>query len=74
MPGDVIEIAPDSGPRSRSEEAAFANHYAAILAEHAIQSNDQDLQRRTPGLSSWLVLAFPSGAVIAVVFVYFFGQ
>jgi len=35
MPGDVIEITPENDPRSRPEAAAFANQYAALLAEQA---------------------------------------
>jgi len=74
MSGEVIEISPEPDPRSRSEATAFANQYAAILAEHAIQSNDQSLQRRSLGLSSWLAFAVASGAIIAFAFVYLLGR
>ena len=71
MPGDIIEITPDNDPRSRPEATAFANQHAALLAEHAIQNNDQSLRRHAVGLSVWIALAVAAGAVIASVFVYF---
>jgi hypothetical protein len=71
MPGDIIEIMPDSDPGSRPEAAAFANQYAALLAEHAIQNNDQSLRRHTVGLSVWMAFAVAAGAAIASAFVYF---
>jgi hypothetical protein len=74
MPGDVIEITPEPDPRSRSEATVFANQYAAILAEHAVQNNDQSLQRRSLGLSRWLAFAVASGAIIAFAFVYLLGR
>jgi hypothetical protein len=72
MPGEIIEIMPDNDPRSRPEAAAFANQYAALLAEHAIQNNDQSLRRHAAGLSIWMAFAVAAGAVIASAFVYFF--
>jgi hypothetical protein len=74
MPGDVIEITPENDPRSRPQCTPFANQHAAILAEHSIQSNDQSLQRRSLGLSSWLAFAVASGAIIAFAFVYLLGR
>jgi hypothetical protein len=71
MPGDIIEIMPDDDPRSRPEATAFANQYAALLAEHAIQNNDQSLRRHAVGLSVWMAFAVAAGAVIASAFVYF---
>ncbi|MFY9730678.1 MAG: hypothetical protein WB723_04245 [Candidatus Acidiferrales bacterium] len=71
MPGEIIEIMPDNDPRSRPEAAAFANQYAALLAEHAIQNNDQSLRRHAVGLSVWMAFAVAAGAVIASAFVYF---
>ncbi|HEY2109847.1 MAG TPA: hypothetical protein VGH17_08095 [Candidatus Acidoferrales bacterium] len=71
MPGDIIEITPDNDPRSRPEATAFANQHAALLAEHAIQNNDQSLRRHAPGLSVWIAFAVAAGAVIASAFVYF---
>lgn len=74
MPGDVIEIAPEPDSRLRPKVAPFANQYAAILAEHALQNNELAQQRRSPRFSTWLALAFASGAVIALAFVYFLAQ
>ena len=71
MPGEIIEIMPDNDSRSRPEAAAFANQYAALLAEHAIQNNDQSLRRHTVGLSVWMAFAVGAGAIIASAFVYF---
>jgi hypothetical protein len=71
MPGDIIEITPDNDPRSRPEATAFANQHAALLAEHAIQNNDQSLRRHAVGLSVWMAFAVAAGAVIATAFVYF---
>jgi hypothetical protein len=70
MPGEIIEIMPDNDPRSRPEDTAFASQYAALLAEHAIQNNDQSLRRHV-GLSVWMAFAVAAGAVIASAFVYF---
>jgi hypothetical protein len=69
--GDVIEIAPENDPRSRPEATAFANRYAALLAEHAIQNNDQSLRHRDVGLSIWVAFAFVAGATVASLFIYF---
>jgi hypothetical protein len=71
MPGDIIEITPDSDPKSRPEATAFADQYASLLAEHAIQNNDQSLRRHAVGLSVWMAFAVAAGAVIACAFVYF---
>ncbi len=71
MPGEIIEIMPDDDPRPRPEATAFANQYAALLAEHAIQNNDQSLRRHAVGLSVWMAFAVAAGAVIASAFVYF---
>ena len=71
MPREIIEIMPDNDPRSRPEAAAFANQYAALLAEHAIQNNDQSLRRHAVGLSVWMAFAVAAGAVIASAFIYF---
>ena len=71
MPGDVIEITPENDPRAKPEAASFANQYAALLAEHAIQNHDQSLQRRTAGLSGWIAFAVAAGAAVAGAFVYF---
>jgi hypothetical protein len=71
MPGDIIEITPDDDPRLRPEAAAFAGQHAALLAEHAIQNNDQSLRRHPVGLSVWMAFAVAAGAVIACAFVYF---
>jgi hypothetical protein len=71
MPGEIIEIMPDNDPRSRPEDNAFASQYAALLAEHAIQNNDQSLRRHAVGLSVWMAFAVAAGAVIASAFVYF---
>jgi hypothetical protein len=70
MAGEIIEIAPENDPRSRPEATAFANQHAALLAEHAIQNNDQSLQR-SAGLSRWIVFAVTAGAAVAGAFVYF---
>ena len=74
MPGDVIEITPDNDPRSRPEAAAFANQYAALLAEHAIQNNDQNLRHRDVGLTIWVVFAIVAGATVASAFLYFLAR
>ena len=71
MPGEIIEITPDNDPRSRPEATAFANQYAALLAEHAIQNNDLSLKRHPIGLSVWMAFAVAAGAAIASAFVYF---
>ena len=71
MPGDIIEITPENDPRSKPEATAFANQYAALLAEHAIQNNDQSLRRHASGLSVWMAFAVAAGVVIASAFVYF---
>ena len=71
MSGEIIEITPENDPRSRSEATAFANQYAALLAEHAIQNNDQSLKRHPIGLSVWMAFAVAAGAAIASAFVYF---
>jgi hypothetical protein len=71
MPGDIIEITPDNDPRPRPEAAAFADQHAALLAEHALQNNDQSLRRHAVGLSVWMAFAVVAGAVIACAFVYF---
>ena len=71
MPGDIIEITPENDPRAKPEATSFANQYAVLLAEHAIQNSDQSLHRRTTGLSGWMVLAVAAGAVVAGAFVYF---
>jgi hypothetical protein len=71
MPGDVIEITPENDPRSRPEATTFANQYAALLAEQAIQNNDQSLRHHNVGLSVWMAFAVAAGAVIASAFVYF---
>jgi hypothetical protein len=71
MAGEIIEITPENDPRSRPEATAFANQHAALLAEHAIQNNDQSLQHRTIGLSGWMAFAVAAGAAVAGAFVYF---
>lgn len=71
MPGDVIEITPENDPRARPEATAFANQYAALLAEHAIQNNDQNLRRPDIGLTIWVVFAVVAGATVASAFLYF---
>ena len=71
MPGDVIEITPENDPRSSPEATAFANQYAALLAEQAIQNNYQSLRRHDVGLTIWVAFAVAAGAVIASAFVYF---
>jgi hypothetical protein len=71
MPGDVIEITPENDPGSKPEATAFANQYAALLAEHAIQNNDQSLRRHTPPMSAWMAFAVAAGAAVASAFVYF---
>jgi hypothetical protein len=53
MAGEIIEITPENDPRSRPEATAFANQHAALLAEHAIQNNDQTLQHRTVGVDGF---------------------
>jgi hypothetical protein len=74
MPGDVIEITPENDPRSRPEATAFANQYAALLAEQAIQYNDQSLRRHDIGLTIWVVFAVAAGATVASAFVYFLAR
>ena len=71
MPGDVIEITPENDPRPRPEAASFANQYAALLAEQAIQNNDQSLRRHDFGLTGWVVFAIVAGAAVAAAFLYF---
>ena len=71
MPGDIIEITPDNDPRPRPEAAVFADQHAALLAEHALQNNDQSLRRHAVGLSVWMAFAVAAGAVIACAFIYF---
>ena len=73
MAGEVIEITPDNDPKSRPEATAFASQYAALLAEHAIQNNDQSLQRPA-GLSKWVAFAALAGAAVASAFVYFLAR
>jgi hypothetical protein len=74
MPGDVIEITPENDPRSRPEAAAFANQYAALLAEQAIQTSDQSLRRHNVGLTIWVVFAVVAGTAVAAAFVYFLAR
>ncbi len=74
MPGDVIEITPENDPRSRPEATAFANQYAALLAEQAIHNNDQSLRRHDVGLTIWMVFAVAAGATVASAFVYFLAR
>ena len=74
MPGDVIEITPENDPRSRPEAAAFANQYAALLAEQAIQTSDHSLRRHNVGLTIWVVFAVVAGAAVAAAFVYFLAR
>lgn len=71
MPGEIIEITPENDPRARPEATAFANQYAALLTEQALQNNDQSLRRHAVGLSVWMAFAVAAGAVIASAFVYF---
>jgi hypothetical protein len=73
MAGEIIEITPENEPRSRPEATAFANQRAALLAEHAIQNNDQSL-RRPAGLSRWMAFAVATGAAVASAFVYFLAR
>jgi hypothetical protein len=74
MPGDVIEITPENDPRSRPEATAFANQYAALLAEQAIQNSDQSLRRHDVGLTIWVVFAVIAGAAVASAFIYFLAR
>jgi hypothetical protein len=74
MAGDIIEITPENDSKLRPEAAAFANQYAALLAEHAIQNNDQSFQRHAAGLSIWMAFAVAAGAAVASVFVYFLAR
>jgi len=77
MPRDIIEIAPETDFRSKLPPTSkvFSEQYAALLAEHAIQNNDQQLQRRHRyGLPSWLALAVATGAVVAFAFVYYLSR
>lgn len=74
MPGDVIEITPENDPRSRPEATAFANQYAALLAEQAIHNNDQSLRRHDIGLTIWVVFAVVAGAAVASAFIYFLAR
>jgi hypothetical protein len=71
MPGEVIEITPESDPRARPEATAFANQYAALLAEQAIQNSDQSLRRHDAGLTIWVAFAVLAGATVASAFLYF---
>jgi hypothetical protein len=74
MPGDVIEITPENDPRCRPEAAAFANQYAALLAEQAIQNSDQSFRRHNVGLTIWVVFSVVAGAAVAAAFVYFLAR
>ena len=74
MPGDVIEITPENDPRSTPEAAAFANQYAALLAEQSIQTSDHSLRRHNVGLTIWVVFAVVAGAAVAAAFVYFLAR
>jgi hypothetical protein len=74
MPGDIIKITPEPDPRSKSQPAAFADQYAAIRAEIALQNSDQALRGHSPSLSGWFALAVASGAAVALGFVYFLAR
>ena len=74
MPGDVIEIAPEPDPPAKSHSSVFAEQYAAIRAEHAIQNSEQALRGGSSNLTNWLALAVASGAAVALGFVYLLGR
>lgn len=69
-PGDIIKIAPEPDPPVKSHSSVFAEQYAAIRAEHAIQNNEQALRVGSSNLKHWLALAVASGAAVALGFVY----
>ncbi|MGH9746149.1 MAG: hypothetical protein ACRD59_08575 [Candidatus Acidiferrales bacterium] len=74
MPGDIIEIVPESEPSGSQSDATarlFAEQYAAFIAEQNIHAHAQQMQRHRYGLPTWLALAIASGAIIALAFVYF---
>jgi hypothetical protein len=76
MPRDIPEIAaqPESQSKSQAAAHAFANQYAAIIAEHNIQNYALQQRRRGRALPNWMALAITAGGAIALAFVYFLDQ
>jgi hypothetical protein len=73
MPHGIIEITqePETQTTPAMSPRAFADQYAAIVAEHRIQEYALKARPRRRDLSSWFALAIASGAIIALALVYF---
>jgi hypothetical protein len=75
MPHGVLEITQE--PETQSGPAmsprVFADQYAAILAEQSVQNYALQARPRRHNLPWWFALAIASGALLAVVVLYFLG-